>query len=326
MHAMTISAFGAPDVLQPVELPDPRPEAGQITIDVTHAAVGMIDVIFRRGDRADDDRFPHPPFVPGLEVAGTVRELGPGVHEFRVGESVVTLSQMRMAGYASVAVADAALTVSLERTGVDPSQAVAALPNAATAYLALTKVAHLQRGEHVLVHGTTGGLASTFPAVARSLGATRVIGTVGSTSKLEAARALGLDQVMVSDEFPAALGNEQVDLVIDAVGGALRKPSLDVLAPFGRMLVVGHASTTPEEPILGNELWQRNLGVLGFSVGPILLAQPDLAKPAAQAVIPLIADGTLHLAIDELPLARAAEAHGRLERRETTGRINLTIN
>src|SRR4051795_11923806 len=99
MHAMTISAFGAPDVLQAVELPDPRPEAGQITIDVTHAAVGMIDVIFRRGDRAADDRFPRPPFVPGLEVAGTVRELAPGVDEFRVGESVVTLSQMRMAGY-----------------------------------------------------------------------------------------------------------------------------------------------------------------------------------------------------------------------------------
>jgi NADPH:quinone reductase len=320
MHAMTISTYGDPDVLQPVQLPDPRPDDGQVTIDVSHAAVGMVDVLFRRGAFAAIEGVPTPPFVPGLEVAGTVRELGPGVDQLRVGESVVTLSQLRMGGYASIAVADTALTVSLERIGIEPPQAVAALPNAVTAYLALTRVAHLRRGDRVLVHGATGGLASTFAAMTRALGAARVLGTVGSTSKVQAARELGLDRVAVADEFPAALGDERVDLVIDAVGGALRKPSLGLLAPFGRMLVVGHASTTPEEPIPGNELWLRSVSVLGFSV----TSHPELAKPAAEAVIPLIANGMLRIDIEEFPLAKAAEAHRRLERRETTGRIILT--
>ncbi|MHB8690404.1 MAG: alcohol dehydrogenase catalytic domain-containing protein [Solirubrobacteraceae bacterium] len=99
MHAVTISRFGGPEVLSQVELPDPHPETGQISIDVTHAAVGMIDVIFRRGDRANDDRFPPPPFVPGIEVAGFVREVGDGVNQFTVGERVVTLSLMEMGGY-----------------------------------------------------------------------------------------------------------------------------------------------------------------------------------------------------------------------------------
>src|SRR5438132_6642747 len=99
MRAITISRFGPPDVLTEVELPDPRPAAGEVAINVTHAAVGMIDVIFRRGDRAGDPRFPSPPFVPGLEVAGTIRELGEGV----------TLSLMTLGGYATVALADARL-------------------------------------------------------------------------------------------------------------------------------------------------------------------------------------------------------------------------
>lgn len=110
--------------------------------------------------------------------------------------------------------------------------------------------------------------------------------------------------------------------MLDAVGGALRKPSLDVLSPFGRLLVVGHVSTTPAEPIPGNELWLRSVSVLGFSVS----VQPKLAKPAAREVIPLIAAGTIRIDIEELQLASAAEAHRRLERRENTGRIILAVD
>ena len=128
MRAITISRFGPPDVLTEVELPDPRPAAGQVAIDVTHAAVGMIDVFFRRGDRSGDPRFPTPPFVPGIEVAGTIRELGEGVTDFRVGEPVVTLSLMTLGGYATVALADARLTVSLTSSNIDPSQCSPTLP------------------------------------------------------------------------------------------------------------------------------------------------------------------------------------------------------
>jgi NADPH2:quinone reductase len=91
------------------------------------------------------------------------------------------------------------------------------------------------------------------------------------------------------------------------------------------MLLVGHASTAPEEPISGNDLWVRNIGVLGFSVGPILQADPLLARPAASAVINLMEQGALHVPIATLPLTQAAEAHRRLEARGVTGRVILTI-
>ncbi len=140
MHAAVVTDFGSPDVFEPTELPDPAPAPGQVAIDVTHAAVGLIDVYLRQGLYKDQTGLPQPPYVPGLEVAGTVRALGDGVAGLRVGEPVVTLSgNGAEGGYASVALADAALTTSLDGTGVDPALAVAAVPNAATAYLALTE-------------------------------------------------------------------------------------------------------------------------------------------------------------------------------------------
>ncbi|HEX4203745.1 MAG TPA: zinc-binding dehydrogenase, partial [Ktedonobacteraceae bacterium] len=99
---------------------------------------------------------------------------------------------------------------------------------------------------------------------------------------------------------------------------------LDLLAPLGRMLLVGHASTTPEEPIRGNDLWVRNIGVLGFSVGPILQAHPLRARKASSAVITIIEQGALHVPIETLPLTQASEAHRRLEARGVAGRLILT--
>src|ERR1700736_2464059 len=106
MHAVVVSAFGGPEVLTEAELPDPEPGPGQITIDTSHAAVGLIDVLLRRGDMPKRPGLPQPPLVPGLEVAGTVRQLGNGVEGSHVGEPVVTVSQMALGGYASVTAQD----------------------------------------------------------------------------------------------------------------------------------------------------------------------------------------------------------------------------
>jgi NADPH2:quinone reductase len=164
MHAAVVTRFGDHESFELTELADPVPGPGQVSIDVSHAAVGLIDLYIRQGLYRDQEGLPQPPCVPGLEVAGTVRALGKGVRGLRIGEPVVTLSRTGPGGgYASVAVVDAAFTATLEGTGVDPALAVAAVPNAATAYLALTGVAHLQPGERVLVHGILGGPASGFP-------------------------------------------------------------------------------------------------------------------------------------------------------------------
>lgn len=324
MRSITIARYGGPEVLTAVELPDPHPGPGQISIDVTHAAVGMIDVIFRRGDLEGDDRYPAPPFVPGIEIAGTVRAVGAGVEQFTVGEPVVTLSLVELGGYAEITVADAARTVSLKGLDVDPAQAVAVLPNAVTAYLALTHAVTVRQDATVLVHGVTGGLASAFPTVARTLGARRVIGTVANEQQLAQAGRLGLDHVLLGADFPHALNGEAVDLIVDPVGGELRKASLDALRAEGRLLVVGHASRSTDEPFTGDDLWGRSIGAVGFVVGTFLHTDPTRAKPAPEAVAGLVADGTLSVPVQTLPLADAATAHRQLQDQTNSGRLVLT--
>jgi NADPH2:quinone reductase len=325
MQAVIVNDFGGPQVLAETELPDPKPGPGQIAIDTSHAAVGLIDVLLRRGDMRDNPGLPQPPYVPGGEVAGTIREIGNGVEGFVVGEPVVSMSQATLGGYASITVAQASTVVPLGDSAVAPAQAVAALPYAVTAYLGLTQAAHLQPGESVLVHGAAGGLAATFPAVARLLGATRIIGTVASPSRVKDTAHLGYDDVFISDEFVEALAGQRVDVVADAVGGDVRAASLDVLAPFGRILLLGHAASTPDTPVTGDRLWLSSLSLIGFSVATYLQSHPGSARSAAAKVLPLIASGDLALHVDELPLAGAAEAHQRLEDRLVPGRLVLAV-
>ena len=219
-------------MLKVVDLPDPVPGGGEIAIDVTHAAVGLIDVFLRQGLYKDRPGLPRPPFVPGLEVAGTVRALGDGVTGFAVGERVVSMSGTGSGGYASVHVGPAYLVASTEGYDLDPALVVSVVPNAAMAHVAFTRVLHLAEGESVLVHGALGGFAAAFPGIARQLGATRVAGTVRA-GKLAAAAATRLpyDQIVDSADLPGALGDEKFDVVIDPVGGVVRTRSLDLMKP-----------------------------------------------------------------------------------------------
>jgi len=263
--------------------------------------------------------------LPGLEVAATIRALGDGVPGFAIAEPVVTLSGTGAdGGYASVMVADAALTVRLDGTGIGPAAAVAAVPNAATAYAALTEVAHLKPGERVLVHGALGGLASAFPGVARTLGAAGVTGTARRSS-LDAARtsALPYDEVIASEDLLAACGGQRFDVVIDPVGGQVRTDSLQVMAPLGRMLLVGNASGDWPHTVATNDLWLGSLAIAGFNAGYYFPAHPGQAQPAAQGAINAISRGLADIRTQVFPLAEAAEAHRRAENGPVTGRILL---
>lgn len=326
MKAVQASAFGDADVLRLVELPDPEPGPGQITIDVTHAAVGLIDVYLRRGKFKGVSGLPQPPFVPGLEVVGTVRALGQDVTAFRVGEPVVTLSVSGHGGYASIGLADARFAVSLDGTDVDPRLAVAALPNAVTAHLALTRVTHLNKGDAVLVHGALGGLAVAFAGMARFLGAATVVGTVRGHSLPVDLATTPHDRIVAADDFPAALDDQRFDVIVDPVGGRLRIDSLDVLASLGRLLLVGNASNEWDVTVDTNAIWTRNIAIAGFSVGPYLPAHPDHAAPAAHAALAAIAAGHLDIPYTEMDLADAERAHRQLETGPVTQRILLRAN
>ena len=320
MKAVQVTEFGDPSVLTVVELPDPTPGPGQVAIDVTHAAVGLIDSYLRQGLYRDRTGLPQPPYVPGLEVAGTVRALGDGVTGFTVGEPVVALSAAGSGGYASVYVRDQAFVVSTKGYDIDPALAVATVPNAIMAHVALTRVARMTAGESILIHGALGGFAAAFPGIARQLGASRIVGTVRA-GRLGAATKLPYDAIIDS----AAIPDEKFDVIIDPVGGDVRTRSLDLLAPFGRLLLVGNASGDWNHQIGGNALWLGNVTVTGFNAGGYLPAHPEAIRPAVEAALTAVTAGLADTEIDVLPLADAATAHARMENHTLTGRVVLAI-
>jgi NADPH2:quinone reductase len=324
MHAVQVAAFGDPGVLSETELPDPVPGPGQIAIDVTHSAVGLIDVLLRQGFFKDRPGMPQPPFVPGLEVAGTVRALGEGVTGFTTGQPVVSMSATGTGGYASVCLADAALVASTEGYGIDPAVAVAVVPNAAMAHVALTRVAHLAEGESILVQGALGGFSAAFPGIARQLGASRVVGTVRA-SKLGAASVTQLpyDQIVDSAQLPGALADERFDVIVDPVGGEVRTRSLALLKPGGRLIVAGNASGDWGHQVDTNQLWLGSAIVAGFNAGAYLPTHPEVVRPALGAALRAVAAGLGETAIDVLPFSAADTAHQRMERRDLAGRIVL---
>ena len=325
MRAVQATRFGDPTVLAVVELPDPAPGPGEITIDVTHAAVGLIDVFFRGGHFKDQPGMPQPPFVPGLEVTGTVRALGDGVSGFAIGEKVVSMSKGGTGGYASVFVAQAPLVVSVEGHDIDPALAVSVVPNAAMAHVALTRIAHLVQGESVLIHGALGGFSAAFPGMAKQLGAGRVVGTV-RTSKLQAASTTKLpyDKIVDSAELSAALAEERFDVVIDPVGGKVRSQSLDLMRPGGRLLASGNASGDWGNAVETNRLWFASIAVIGFSAGTYLPTHPDTVRPALQTAVQAVAAGLGQTEVDVLSFNEAVTAHQRMASRSLNGRIVLT--
>lgn len=219
MKAVHLTRFGDPSVLGVVDLPDPEPRPGQISIDVTHAAVGLIDVFFRQGLFKDQEGLPQPPFVPGLEVAGTVRALGDGVTGFTVGEKVVTLSATGTGGYASVLVSDQALVISTEGYGIDPALAVAAVPNAA---MASSHSPASPACPRVRASSSTAPWAVSRPLFPASHDSSALHGwsVPSAPAKLEAASATRLpyDEIVDSAELPDALHGQTFDVVIDPVG------------------------------------------------------------------------------------------------------------
>jgi NADPH2:quinone reductase len=315
-------------VLALTDLPDPIPGPGEIAIDVSHAAVGLIDLLFRRGQFKGVAGMAQPPFVPGLEVSGRVRALGPGVSGFRIGERVVSLSDgSGTGGYASTYIAPAHMVVSTEGYDIDPALVVAMAPNMAMAHIALTRVAHLEKGESLLVHGALGGLASGFPGMAKQLGASRIVGTV-LFNKLKAAERslLPYDRVVNSSEFLAVLGSESFDVIVDPVGGAVRSDSVKLMRPGSRIIVAGNASGDWAHEVRSNDLWLGSMSMSGFNAAAYFATRPEVVRPALEEALRALSAGLGEIVIDVLPLDQAATAHRRMEDRSLDGRIVLEIN
>jgi NADPH2:quinone reductase len=321
MKAIAISRFGPPEVLDFSEVEMPQPGSGEVSVDVAFAGINFVEVLYRQGLVPASL-----PFVPGIEVSGHIREVGPDVEGLKPGEAVAALTIVKSGGYGEVVVTAADLVAKLERDEQIELATAAGVPsNTTTAYLVIDRVARLKAGDRVLIHAAAGGVGTQLGQVAKSRGASLVVGTVGSPSKAEVAARYGYDQVIVRSRLaePAATftDGQGFDIVIDPVGGEMRERSLDLLAPMGRLVVMGNASGADDVRLSSNQLWLTGKTVAGFNLADFSSRYPAEAGSALRTALAAVAAGDIHLEIEEIDPRAIVEAHRCLEAGQTTGKL-----
>ncbi|HLL02258.1 MAG TPA: NADPH:quinone oxidoreductase family protein [Myxococcaceae bacterium] len=321
MRALQVQKLEGPEGLALVEVPEP--EAGDgVLIDVVAAGVSFPDLLLSRGQY---QMKPPLPFIPGVEVAGVVRQAPTGA-PVRVGDRVMAF--MMLGGFAEVA------AVPVEMVFRVPGRwsfeaAAGAVMNYHTAHFALHRRGRLKKGEVVLVHGAAGGVGTATVQVARGAGA-RVLAVVSDAAKAEVARRAGADEVLLStgdwvQQVREKTDGRGADVVMDPVGGDIFDRSLKCLAAEGRLLVVGFAGgRIPEVAV--NRLLLRNIDVVGVAWGSFLMQEPGLIATIAKELEALAAQGFVNpLVGPTYPLEQGAQALRDLEQRRATGKVVLRV-
>jgi NADPH:quinone reductase-like Zn-dependent oxidoreductase len=328
VKAVRIHEDGGPDVLVLEDVPDPVAAEGEVLIRLRASALNHLDVWIRQGLPSVPK-----PRILGADGAGVVEALGAGVSGFEPGQRVVINPGIEAPDGAIHVIGEHGDGTNAELIAV-PATNVYAIPDELsfedaaafplvfeTAYRMLVTRAHLQEGEWVLLWGIGSGVSTAGLAIARALGA-RTIVTSSSDAKLERARELGADVVVnhadgdVKAAVKEATGGHGADIVVDHVGEATWRTSLDVAAREGRIVVCG-ATSGPNPPAALHRLWWKQLSVLGSTMG---------TKADFEAAFELVASGRARPVVDEvLPLDQIRRAHERLEAGEQLGKIVLTI-
>jgi NADPH:quinone reductase len=322
MRRVRYYEYGDPDVLTTEEAGVPDPGSGQVLMRAEVIGANFVDTKFRRGPSSGALFQRRLPGVLTGDVVGTVGAVGSDVDPDLVGRRVAALAED---AFAEHVLADAQWLAAVPE-GVDDGMA-SMLPMGAPVALRALRTGRLADGETVLIHAAAGGIGHLAVQLAALLGAGRVIATAASRPKLEFARELGADvAVDYSDEdWPAqvrAAAPGGVDLVLDSVGGPVLQRSLDLLAPFGRVVVYGAASGELFAVPVTDLFALRS--VAGFSLLAWRAASPEQAKAEMIEIAEYAKAGRLRTAVHaRLPLTEAATAHRILEGRSQLGRVLL---
>ncbi len=319
MRAWQVTELGQPAEL--TLLADPIPRQGQALIEVAACGLNHADLLMQSGRYQER---PPLPYIPGLEVAGTIMALGPDTTGPRIGTRVAAF--VGSGGLAQRVAVDTARVTPLP-DAIDFSTAAATQIAYGTSHLALIHRAKLRAGETVLVLGAAGGVGLTAVEIAKSVGA-RVIASARGRARLAIARRAGADALIDSDTpdlkaaFKAIGG---VDVVYDAVGGAGFMAALSATKPEGRLLSIGFAGgEVPQIP--ANLLLVKNLTVMGLYWGAYLNFAPQLLTDSLRAFFDRIGKGDLHPHIsDILPFDDYPKGLALLRDRKSTGKVVITL-
>lgn len=324
MTVIAIAGKGGPDVLVPQTQPVPEPGPGQVLIRVAAAGVNRPDVLQRLG------LYPAPKGhneLPGLEVAGEAVAFGAGVTRFEPGQRVMAL--VNGGGYAEYCLADEGVTLHIPE-GLSTLEAGGLPETFFTVWHNVFERGALKAGEWFLVHGGTSGIGVTAIQLAKAFGA-KVITTTGSDAKCAAARRLGADHAVNyrSEDFLEAVKSETngrgVDVILDMVGGPYIEKNIRALADDGRLVYIGFQSGSKAEIDFMRVMLKR-LTITGSTLR-IRSAEvkAHIARKVEAEILPLLAAGDVKIPIDStFPLAKAADAHRRIEEGTHIGKIILT--
>lgn len=320
MRRVRYHEYGGPEVLRIEEVDVPTPGPGQVLIRAAVIGANFIDSRFRQGTVSTGRGLPGA--LTG-DVVGTVEAVGPDVDPGVIGHRVAALVDGD--AFADYVLADAAWLAEVP-VGLDDGSATM-LPMAAPVALWTLRAGHFAPGETVLVHAAAGGIGHVAVQLAKLLGAGRVVATASSRAKLDFAREHGADVGVdyTADNWPdraRAAAPDGLDIVLDSVGGQTTHHGLDLLAPFGRVVVYGVAGGGYTEVPVASLYGLRS--VIGFS---LLAWRSARAKQAREDVAELtehFTAGRLRTAVHaRLPLDEAVEAHRILDARAQLGRILL---
>jgi NADPH2:quinone reductase len=341
MKAIVIHEFGPPDVLKYEDVPDPLPRSGEIRVRIHAATVNrVLDVSLRAGK--EPRRAPVLPLIPGVDCAGTVDAVGPGVTRWRIGDRVAAAGTMpldpcpedctdyagptgmmgikRPGGFAELVAVPACMGVAVP-AGLDFHDAAVIMRHAPTAWNLLVNTAELKRGETVLIMGAGGNLGSTGIQIAKNVIGARVIAAAGSDDRVRHGLALGADfginynAVDIHDEVLKLTGGKGVDVVYDNIANPKVLPRAFLAIGFGGRLVTAGAHAGPNVTIDFSHLYHRRITIRGM---------PGYHPPDRDKCFAAAAEGKIKAQIEKLlPLSRAGEAHRLVESGEVTGKIVL---
>lgn len=322
MNTIIIKQLGGPDVLQLRPQPKPQPAAHEVLIRVGAAGVNRPDVLMRQGKYAGSGDVAG--LVPGLEIAGTVAELGAAAGRWRVDDAVCAL--LPAGGYAEYVVADARHCLPVP-AGLSLIEAAALPETVFTVWHNVFQRGGLRAGETLLVHGGSSGIGTTAIQLAKALGSLVAI-TAGDAAKCAACRALGADWAInyKTEDFEQVLKAEGVDVILDMIGGDYTAKNLRLLKDDGRLVFVNAMQGAAGE-FNALEIMRRRLTITGSTLRPRSAEfKAALAGEVERHVWPLIAAGKFRpLIYQTFPLADAAAAHRLMESSAHIGKIVLEV-
>jgi NADPH2:quinone reductase len=318
MKAIRVSSFGGPEVMKVEEVPDPQAGAGEVVVRIRAAGVNPVDAYMRSGGYGA--RNPQLPYTPGSDAAGVVEAVGAGV-KLRQGQRVYT-GRTVSGAYAELALCTNAQVHPLPDR-VTFAQGAGVWVPCGTAYRALFQLGRAKAGETVLVHGASGGVGLAAVQLARAAGLI-VVGTAGSDAGLELVKREGAHHAVshrkpeYQKEILDVSGGAGVNLIVEMLANVNLGHDLQLLAPRGRVVVVGSRGSVEINP---RDIMSREATVHGLML--FLASDAEVAEIHA-ALRKRLSDGTLRPVVAaELPLASAPEAHRRIMAPGALGKIVL---